>query len=506
MQVTPVPRRLAFYLLSVVFLVSVYRAWTQSITIDEAFMYNRFLAGSFSRLFGDYDASNHVLYAILAKLSIACFGLTEFTLRLPSLLGGALYLLAVYRLSRRLLGEGPLFLISVALLSLNPHMLDFMSAARGYGLGLALFLWSLYQALLYVDSKSGPPGRSRLYQAGVGLALSVAANLTLLPPAAGLAIILTALLLFDKDLGGAAAVKDRFWLAVHGFAFPGVVVAFVLLVLPLSSARLDDFYIGEPALEKSLESLAMITLFHHPLPARVAGALPSVDFWFRVLKVLAPFALAVAAAACFAALVRWRQRGDRPLGATWWFLLLGGGSLLVSLIFLVVLHHVAGRLYPYMRTGLYLVPLFLMTTMALWSLTRRHRVAAIVTGLPLGALAALCLTHFLANFQWTHYGEWRFDQSTKKIVQLIRAREGPSPRGKVRVGITWLLEPSVNFYRKRYRLDWMREATREGAGGDFDYYLLLPEDAPLVAKLGLSVIHSDDASGAILAVRQPLQR
>ncbi len=125
------PRRIAILLLLAVFSVNVYRAWTQSVTIDEAFAYNRFLSGSWSKLIGPYDASNHVLYSILAKTCITLFGLTEFTLRIPSLLGGLLYLVAVFRLSRRLLGEGWLRLFSVAMLSLNPHLMDFMSAAPG---------------------------------------------------------------------------------------------------------------------------------------------------------------------------------------------------------------------------------------------------------------------------------------------------------------------------------------------------------------------------------------
>jgi predicted membrane-bound mannosyltransferase len=36
----------------------------------------------------------------LAKLSVGAFGISEFTLRLPSLLGGALYLWVALALSR----------------------------------------------------------------------------------------------------------------------------------------------------------------------------------------------------------------------------------------------------------------------------------------------------------------------------------------------------------------------------------------------------------------------
>ena len=58
----------------------------------------------------------------------------------------------------------------------------------------------------------------------------------------------------------------------------------------------------------------------------------------------------------------------------------------------------------------------------------------------------------------------------------------------------------MNFYRRMYKLDWLAPVTRQGADGDFDYYVLLPGDAPLVKKLGLAVLYSDSLSGAALAV------
>jgi uncharacterized membrane protein len=176
-------RRFALLLLAFVFAASVYRAATQSFTTDEAFSYNLFLSGSWSRLFGGYDAAHHVLYSILAKLSITLFGLSEFALRLPALVGCLLYLAAAYRLCRRLLPYGAAFLLPLALLSLNPHMLDFFSAARGYGLAIAFLLWALHWTLDYVES----PEAAILRRIALALALAVSANLTTLPPALALA-------------------------------------------------------------------------------------------------------------------------------------------------------------------------------------------------------------------------------------------------------------------------------------------------------------------------------
>src|SRR5262249_20159660 len=71
-----------------------YRAAHQSLTVDEAFSHSRFLTNYWA-IWGPYDANNHVLFSILAKLSIDLFGLSEFSLRLPTLIGGFFMTLGV---------------------------------------------------------------------------------------------------------------------------------------------------------------------------------------------------------------------------------------------------------------------------------------------------------------------------------------------------------------------------------------------------------------------------
>jgi hypothetical protein len=357
------------------------------------------------------------------------------------------------------------------------------------------------QALGYVEA---PADRALVPKAAFGLALAVTANLTLLMPAAGLAAIFLLVLILDKELGGAERAAQRWGLALSRFVTPAALTAYAILVLPLSGAGRDSFYVGEPTLPRSLQGMAEASLFHHPLPGSVARFLPGAGFWYPLLKVFVPLVLATTALACLVAVSRWWRRVSfRRLDGTDRFLLLGGGSLLLSVALLAVAHGAFGLPYPYQRTGLYLVPLFILTVFALWASIRKYRLAAIVAGLPLGALALLALAHFLVYFQTNHYGEWRFDRSTKRIVQLIRERQRIEPRPKVRVGVMWLFEPSLNFYRERYRLTWMEPVTRNGPEGSYDYYVLLLDDSSLVARRGLTVLFTDPFADALLAAAQP---
>ena len=145
-----------------------------------------FVAAPWSIVFNSYDANHHVLHTIFCKIFVDLLGVSPLTLRLASVLSGLLYLyLVVLRICELLFGAGWYLLLSAALLSLNPYLLDFQSAARGYGMAVAFFFLALWEMLEWLrDSRS-----QRLIRAGIALGLSVGANLVLAPPDAGLALM-----------------------------------------------------------------------------------------------------------------------------------------------------------------------------------------------------------------------------------------------------------------------------------------------------------------------------
>ena len=127
-------------LLGLIFLTNIYRAATQSITHDEAVTYENFVAAPWSIVFNSYDANHHVLHTIFCKIFVDLLGVSPLTLRLASLLSGLLYLYLVFRICERLFGTGWYLPLSALLLSLNPYLLDFESAARGYGMAVAFLI------------------------------------------------------------------------------------------------------------------------------------------------------------------------------------------------------------------------------------------------------------------------------------------------------------------------------------------------------------------------------
>jgi mannosyltransferase len=121
-------------LLAVLFVGCVYRAFTQPLVHDEALTYELFITGPVANIFHFFNANHHFLNSVQMRISAAIFGDSEWALRLPALGGAALYFAAIYRISVAAFGDGPKLLPATALLSLNPFVLDFPVAARGYGL------------------------------------------------------------------------------------------------------------------------------------------------------------------------------------------------------------------------------------------------------------------------------------------------------------------------------------------------------------------------------------
>src|SRR5579864_4731343 len=137
------PARLTLALLAAVFALCVYRAATQAIIIDEAFTYIYFVAPPLSEVMTTYNTNDHIPTSLLAKITTSLFGVSELTLRMPSLLCCLIYLVAVRAIALAVF-SGEWAVMVFALLSLNPIVLDLMVAARGYGPALAFLMAALW--------------------------------------------------------------------------------------------------------------------------------------------------------------------------------------------------------------------------------------------------------------------------------------------------------------------------------------------------------------------------
>ncbi len=474
-------RIMALLLLTAVFGMNIYRATTQSITTDEAFTYERFVSKPFAGLLEPFDANNHVLNSLLARLSITMFGLSEWSLRLPSVMGGAIYLLAAYRLCFLLFGDTIWGFLATALLTTDPFLLDHLSAARGYGLALGLLFFAAYAMIRIASGIQHPQ-----YAAGVCLGLAIAANLTSLFPAAAFIIALIAMSAAQGRLK-----MTSFWRELF---LPAALISLIFLVLPLSSAQRNNFYFGAARLADCVHFLAYLSFLYGPI--RLSWLSGLHHGLVLLSKCAGPFALALLfASVWFASRGLWTLHRDRSCGRSSSEL----NACFFSLSFAVTAglitagHIFADIPYPLMRTGLYLIPLTLMTSSCILYRYRNLKPIRYSAGF----FAALCLAAFLLQVNSSYYAEWRFDAGTKNIVKFIRSRN--TTQKHLVIHASWPLEPSLNFYRVLYGMNWDR-IDRSGPEKSGDFVVLIQDDQNVISRSHLQVVYRDGVSGTVVAV------
>jgi hypothetical protein len=469
-------------LLAGLFAVCVYRAATQSLVHDEALTFRLYIAGPIEAIFQSYDPNHHFLNTLLMRASASIFGDSELALRLPALAGAALYFVSIYRLSLAAFGETALFPLAVALMSLNPFTLDFMVAARGYGMALALMMFAL--AMVYESLAVESLPRKNLVLAGAALGLSVAANLVFLLPVLGVAGITLYLLPRLEPSPVKAAGKHskrkrpalrKAWPLWVWFVTPMAVVGLLYFeTAPIEQMKLALFYVGAHSIVESMRNMALVALQHSgPLRHGLVA-----DRWRDAVAFVVAPGIVVAA---FAA--GWRTKDH--------VLLLASVPLVFASAAVVLMHYVLDRPYPADRTGIYFAPL---VCLALVGLARLHKTGAKAVY----ALSAILLVQFVLAFNTRMFSVWDYDADTRDMSRYIAAHRSAGA-GTVRVGGSWELSEAMAYYMVKNNWQWMAVERRPPELG-YDYYMLVPHDMGLLSQMGLKAVYRGPVSGSILAV------
>jgi hypothetical protein len=476
-----------------------WRAVHQSITVDEATTYLSYVRGPWSSIYSLYDANNHVLYSILAKLAVRWLRLSEFSLRLPSVLAGFFLVLGLYWMMEAVVPSRAIRWIALIALSLHPLLFDFSVAARGYGLAVTLLVWAVYFCW-----------RRRDALAGVLLGLGVSANLTIAFPAAGL--ILCPLLLrpkrdhhrsLDAPAGPPAGsaeppargetftVGQRRILESLTMAAAAGAVFVAICIGALATAHTANFYIGEPTIRDSLKELIATSVQGSVVRLSPFGSDRSVDvIQFFFLPAVAIFILAASARTLF------RAPGKRDS-------LIPLVTLIAALAGLVVAHYAVGLNYPIDRAGLYLFPLFGWA----WAIAAAQVPNVTVRALN-GVLAGLLIVQFVAQFHVDYFLMWQFDASARQVADRLREECRGKPANSVSVSATWYQVPALEFYRDYYRITALEPVERHAHTllTGFDYYVLNLKDDEDVRngdRSRLIPLFSEQKVSGVLLAREP---
>lgn len=467
-----------------IFTYTALRAYLISITWDESQSYHAYIKNNIV-LLHTYDmlsANNHILNTIGGIFFTSIFGVSEFTLRMPSLAAHLFFLF--YSAKLVLTFENKWISLSAFLiLNLNPYLLDYFSLSRGYGISVGFMMASIYYLyLLHVNNyKSNYAIISILFAE-----LATLGNLTLL----NYCIVLYGVIFILVSYNNFKTHK-RFSLSVGNLAkqivIPTLLIAFFLgFILPISfnlKAANALFFGGEQGFWKDTMGTIVPRLWY------------GLDFTYwlqRLTKVV--FLIIPLVASIYIAFTYFKKKiTSRNL-----FL----GSLLV-LLFLIVLstvvqHYLLGTLYLIERGVLFLfVILMLIFVFFINDIRFERKTASCI----LHVFALIVFIHFIFSVNLKYVYEWKDDCETKEMLSdLEKIKHQPNEKFNLSIGVPLALESSINYYRIVNNLTWINQAMGSKKINYLnDYFFIRPFEWKSANKDSLEIIKIYPVTKNILA-------
>ncbi len=454
------PAHVLFFTLSVLLLIYTgFKSWNNSFTHDESFTYNHYVHLAIGDIIlnkGPDIPNNHILNTLMMKGFDAAVGPSEFALRLPNWMAHCAFILFTYLWLRKFRNTAML-LIGFAVMNLNIYLLDFFSLARGYGLSVSFMFISVYYLYNFLNN---PKWISITWSFTAG-ALAVWSNFTLLNYYAALLAISGFYIAFLK-LQNKNSIISNLELIKMTYFIIGITVFLVLLILvPLQTIKGNLFGPEVGFYQNTIRSLAFCTIRYDVNNA--VTLLSGFIFFITIISGIIFLSDFI------------KKKYNLFRSPSLMILLL----LLLAVISTQLQHLFFNTQFLENRTGLFYIVLFNVCYVHLMHFlieNYAYKLFFYITGF---LYPAILIISFIFNFQLSGPQDWMYDSCTKSAVKLLSQDylNSRPPQEKVRLGATWIFEPALNFYRKKYNLIWLSEITRDDYHAPYDYYYIHDDSA-----------------------------
>ncbi len=404
---------------------SVFRAVHQSITLDEADSYLLFASRDAKFIWYPFP-NNHLLNTLLMWLGTHAFGVSALTVRLPALLGAALYIAVAYFLCRAVSGRFTLQLATLICLVYNPFVLDYFAAARGYSLANAFLLAALAIPVWHTRTgRKSVASSAALASAAIGLSFASNFPFAFMDAAALLAIAIWAI----RQRGAASVLR-----IVGCCALPALAIALGLCGYPIAHFPRKALWYGARSLGEMTSGLVNASLYRLRGPLQDSQAIRSVESYLLLaLAVLCALRLIPGS-------LDWEFRRSARARAVAGV----AGILMLTLAAHYAAFRFAGLPLPMSRTGIFFLPLCtLLIAMVAASPAKSppsRWLGHAIAGLFL-CLAANCLL----SLRYTYFLEYEWDADLKQVYGVVeRLNRTYGVRDFTADG---LYRSPLNFYR-----------------------------------------------------------
>ncbi len=476
-----IPLQLSLVLLSGLGIVwyIIYKASHTSFTHDESYTYTQYVHQGFMDIvsYKTPYTNNHILNTVVMKYCELLFGSSELSLRLPNILAFILYsifiILLLYKYIPKLMF--PFYLLMV----LNPHLLDFFALARGYGLSFAFLLMSLYYLSLYFTSKQN----KHLILFNVGAFLSVMSNFSLLNYYVAALIVYNIVSYIVLKIDSTS--NNYHFYKQNKINIVSVILSGMVLYEPLrriSKMSLLDFG-GKNGFMEDTVGTAIYSFFYEMYVT------PFLETIFKV------FIVSVVALTLIIILKAIVQRNITLFNAHISLVLIN--LILIAIVAITIAQHlILGNDYYIHRFALFFYPIFILNFTFLFNYFFQ---LSKTTSVSISYLcASLALFNIYINHNTAFYKDWKIDSDVKSMMQNLVLEHEKYPNKNIRLGINWLFEPGVNFYRYTWDLKWLNPAHRRGISKYDDYFYILNTDKEYMDLSNKPLVYKNEQTGAVL--------
>ncbi|HMQ46566.1 MAG TPA: hypothetical protein PKA00_03185 [Saprospiraceae bacterium] len=458
------PLNTIYHLLGLMVLLFIaQKAGITGFTHDESYTYNHFFHLSekkiilYGRAVDDLPVltNNHIFNTLMMKLSESLFGFSEFALRLPNILAFAAYYCGVLFLLRD--NKAHWKAIGFVLLLANPYLIDFFGLARGYGLSIALLLWSLYHFLKYLKKTA----ISHLLLFHLCAILSVWSNFATINyyAAAMATAVIYPLLLWEKGLVWPSVWKPRNLFISFGF----LLLLALLIAQPFQriiELELINFGGNAGFWQDTVVSLIQKSAYGYALSPEVVNVLLFLVAFVALVPLVLFFQKAL--------------RGDKAFFKTEMDWVCTNLILVLIALSTVTQHYLFGQDYLMERFAVFLYPLFVLNLFFSLRYLGQNKLWKTPFSILAAAIALVMTWHTFSQWNTRFYLDWKYDMDTKKVIALMMddfAQKGEA--GPISVGVSGFLEPTMNFYRHYFQYDAILPMDRSAplAEDAYLYYL-----------------------------------
>jgi hypothetical protein len=458
------------------------KATVSSFTHDESFSYLQYVPDHFMDIISNQRAysNNHVLNTLGMKYSSMVFGSSELALRLPNLLMLLVFFTYAFLLMRDV---NPLVRVSVfVLLATNTALIDFFGLARGYGMSIGFMIMGIYHLFRSFDENK----TRHLVMFNLAALLAILANFTMVN------FYLSALVVYNlMQIAESRVVlkeKFRFWRVNRVNIMLMGVLLFILYEPVRKAVKFNSFDFGgkQGFVTDTVSSL----IFH---------GFTNIHFSTLVLTLLQITLVVVVIIPVFIIVVKF-LRSDPEFFRRFRALVLVSLVLVAISLETVLQHYFMKTDYLVGRFSLFLFPLLVLNAGLLMDYGSTLRCRGVFLSFAV-LLAMLSASNFYVNRNLHTCAEWSYDSGTKDAISALadyHQAHGNLKQDSILLGVNWLFEPTVNFYRETRKLTWLIPVDRKDHSADADFLYLSKDDSGLIRDRSQVVVFSSPEANTIL--------